>query len=245
MGLIDSAVKLLETKGQAMHYTEIAKCLRASDPELGATDEIAAKKVGSALAGHVNNCGKDARVRRVVRKGSGGTRTGRYRLPSFKPKAPQISPEEVEPKKARHFLGKAGEYGVFSELLYWGFNPAMMVVDHGVDIVAEKNGTHFNLQVKTSDGKDDGSFSFSIGYARFKEHENARTFYVMVMRSNGSGARRSDYVILPSSEIRMLIDRRILNVGDKISIRVCRRNQKVLINDAHEVTGLNDFRKIR
>ena len=95
------------------------------------------------------------------------------------------------------FLGKAGELSVMSELLFWGYNPSLMMVDQGIDIVASKNSLYYHIQVKTATKNTIGKFSFSIKSHIFNAHHKGSTYYVFVMRENNSNI----FAVIPSTHL--------------------------------------------
>jgi hypothetical protein len=111
---------------------------------------------------------------------SGGYRKGVYRLKQERnaPVAANVEPPTV----AAAFIGRAGEYAVMTELLFWGYNVSLMTIDNGVDVVACKDNQYFNLQVKTASAQDGGRFSFTIRKSSFDAYDKASTFYVFVRR---------------------------------------------------------------
>ncbi len=244
MNIIEIARTILEQEGKELHFREIAKRAMILDKSLGADEEVVAKKFGQALTAHINkNDKKPTSIFKRLSNGKGGFKAGIYglkkkALPKHPIPLPGVSPMITT------FTGKAGEYGVFSELLYWGYNPAMMVVDHGVDIVASKEGEYFHIQVKTANPNANKSFNYKINKDVFEAHENSKTFYVFVVRRDVKGRPISDYVIMPSSFIRQLMDRNIINTGKDISLSITFENNVFKVN-SQEVTGVNDFSRIR
>ena len=63
-------------------------------------------------------------------------------------------------KHATLFTGAAGEHLVSAHLLRHDFNPQLVSVDTGIDIVAQKNNEIFHFQVKTTKARM-AKFSFS------------------------------------------------------------------------------------
>ena len=214
------------------------------DKSIGDDEEVVAKKIGQTLTSHINkNDKKPTSIFKRISNGKGGSKAGIYGLKKkIQPKPPVPI---LDMPVATTFTGKAGEYGVFSELLYWGYNPAMMVVDHGVDIVASKDGEYFHIQVKTANPNANKSFNFKINKDIFEAHENAKTFYVFVVRRDLKGRPLSDYVIMPTSQIRRLMDLNTISTGKDISFSITIENNLFKINGKDEVTGVNDFKRIR
>ena len=87
--------------------------------------------------------------------------------------------EELELEEEKEveggYIGKAGEHAVLSELLFLGYNAALMSVDVGVDIVATKNNEIYNIQVKTRNiSKRHDAFHFNWGNRKAKRLFKAR-----------------------------------------------------------------------
>ncbi|MEI6709302.1 MAG: hypothetical protein WCK96_19460 [Methylococcales bacterium] len=245
MNIIELARTILEQEGKELHFREIAKRAFILDKTIADDEEACAKKIGSALNAHINRHDKkpaDAIFKRIS-NGKGGFKSGVYGLK--RRAAPKPPLPTIVPTMAATFIGKAGEYGVFSELLYWGYNPAMMVVDHGVDIVASINGEYFHIQVKTANPNANKSFNFKISKDIFEIHENSRTFYVFVVRRDVKGRPISDYVIMPSSLIRQLMAQNIITSGKDIAFSITVDNNIFKVNGQYQVTGVNDFSSIR
>jgi len=245
MNIIELARTILEQEGKELHFREIAKRAFIFDKTIADDEEACAKKIGSALNTHINKHDKkpvDAIFKRIS-NGKGGFKSGVYGLK--RRAAPKPPLPTIVPTMAATFIGKAGEYGVFSELLYWGYNPAMMVVDHGVDIVASINGEYFHIQVKTANPNANKSFNFKISKDIFEVHENSRTFYVFVVRRDVRGRPISDYVIMQSSLIRQLMAQNIITSAKDIAFSITVDNNTFKVNGQYQVTGVNDFSSIR
>ncbi len=121
--------------------------------------------------------------------------------------------EELELEEQKEveggYIGKAGEHAVLSELLFRGYNAALMSVDVGVDIMASKNNEVFNIQVKTRNiSAAHNAFHFNLRIVSFERHNAGRTFYIFILRENG----RLDYLILPLNEIEKSIEEEFIHV---------------------------------
>ncbi|MFI3188012.1 MAG: hypothetical protein QX190_00410 [Methylococcales bacterium] len=247
MSIIELAQLILKDKKE-MHFKDIAQQAMILDNSLGADLEVVAKKVSQALSNHIKTHDKKpTSLFRRVKSDSGGFKAGLYALIKKKPQPIVIvnPPPIGTTNMPTGFLGKAGEYGVFSELLYWGYNPAMMVVDYGVDIIASKNGEYFHIQVKTANPNGSNGFSFKIRQNIFQAHDNSKTFYVFVIRRVVNNRQLSDYVILPSNTIRYLIDSKTITSAKDISFSITIEDNEFKVNNKYVLTGVNDFSKIR
>ena len=244
MNIIELAATILEREGKELHFRDIAKRAFILDKSLGEDEEACAKKLGQALSAHINKHDKKpTSIFKRISNGKGGYKSGVYGLK--KKAAPKPPVPLIDSPVASTFTGKAGEYGVFSELLYWGYNPAMMVVDHGVDIVTSKDGEYFHIQVKTANPNANKSFNFKISRDIFEAHENSKTFYVFVVRRDVKGRPISDYIIMQSSLIRQLMDRNIISTTKDITFGITVENNVFQVNGQYELTGVNDFSRIR
>jgi hypothetical protein len=191
---------LQESPGRQGHVSDIAEAAVLRNKNMGMSKDDFAAKLTASLAAHVKREG--ALFARVVgKKGENGKpasyKKGMYRLRQVR----TVRPEPAPPVQVdTSYLGKAGEMAVMSELLFWGFNPSLMTVDNGIDIVASKNNTYYHLQVKTSSPRADGKFGFTIRTAAFDANHSNSTFYVFVMRDGSSNT----FVVIPSSHLLLL-----------------------------------------
>jgi hypothetical protein len=135
--------------------------------------------------------------------------------------------QEVELEIEGGYIGKGGEHAVLSELLFRGYNAALIAVDTGVDIMASKNNDVFNIQVKTRNvSKKQRAFDYNLRIASFERHNAGRTFYVFVLRENGN----LDYLILPLLQIEKSIDEEFIHVvgkGKLYRITIKKRGGKI------------------
>ena len=141
--------------------------------------------------------------------------------------------EELELEEQKEieggYIGKAGEHAVLSELLFRGYNAALMSVDVGVDIVATKDNETFNIQIKTRNiSKKHDAFHFNLRIASFERHNAGRTFYVFILRENS----KLDYLILPLHQVEKSIDEEFIHVvgkGKLYRITIKKRDGKVYL----------------
>jgi len=241
---------------QPLHYRDIANRAMNYYPSLGDNLDKVAAKFTSSLASHVlRHSNKSSAIFKRIPNGKktpdGKTiyKAGVYGLK--KKRTPTIATPPPKPPSpaSTTFFGKAGEYGVFSELLFWGYNPAMMVVDHGIDIVAFRNNDYFNIQVKARNPNDKSpnSFSFSIETKVFNNHNNSKTFYIFVIRRLFKGRQVSEYVIMPSSEIERLISSDQIKSNTNIMLKITVEGNSFKINKKHDIApiNINDFSIIK
>lgn len=213
MSFLESVLDVLETSGRAMHVAEIAEALQTKGHTADSDTEAVTIKVSSALAQHLQT--RAPRVGRV-KNGNGGNKKGVYRYKRQTVKTPELPTPEVAALTTQ-FIGRAGEYAVMSELLFWGFNVSLMAVDEGIDVVATKNNKYFHIQVKaTSKPNAAGQYAFGIERDAFEKNNGANTFYILVMRDD----RTTRFVVLPSLEIFRLVERGCIAGAGRHSIRI-------------------------
>lgn len=246
MKLKEMVVEVLGEHKKAMHVKEIAAALIKKWPNIPHESEKLETKVSSLLAAEV----KKPRSQSLFSKPkntSGGFRKGYYRLRTGRRSVPKTFKVPEQPKVSSQFTGKAGEYAVMSELLFFGFNVSSMTVDDGIDIVASKADSYFHIQVKTANVTTKDRFQFRITRRAFGSKDAAGTFYVLVLRLCESSRNTCEYLIFPSSEIRRLVDVGVLKGGDSISLSIDReRGHRFQLNNVQDVTwALNRFDTIR
>ena len=138
---------------------------------------------------------------------------------------------EIEEEKEIEggYIGKAGEHAVISELLFRGYNAALMSVDVGVDIVATKDTRVYNIQVKTRNiSKQHDAFHFNIRIASYEKHNAGQTFYIFILREKGL----LDYLILPFHQVEKSIEEEFIHVvgkGKLYRITITKRAGKVYL----------------
>lgn len=209
---LEIAKAILEENGSSMHVREIAEVALRNDPSLASDVDTLVARFATALSTHTKT--KEPSIVRV-KNDNGSYRKGVYRL---KRKINRALPLPLPPEEvSRAYCGKAGEYAVMSELLFWGFNASLMAVDDGIDVVASKGSRYFHLQVKTANESETGGFQFTIRSHIFENHNRSDTFYVLVMRRHTEHSR---FLVLGSAEIDTLLKRGQLAPGKSITIRV-------------------------
>lgn len=198
--ILEIAKDILKPAGlKGMHVSEIAQVAAQHNRTLSLPVEVFVSRLQTALANNLKLKTRKPSFAKVEGKKKGVFKRGWYRVkvernPSA---AAQIDPPQTD----KAFTGKAGEYAVMSELLFWEFNASVMAVDDGIDVVASKDNKYFHVQVKTAAEQDGGRFTFTIKYNSFKEHDSATMFYVFVLRRG----LRNEYIIIPSSYLRTLV----------------------------------------
>lgn len=224
-----------KTPSKGLHVNEIAKIAISKNQNMGQDEETFARKLSTALASNLKT--KKPTFTKPTSK-QGRARRGVYALKRFAitpPPAPIPTPEPVNSL----YAGKAGEYAVASELLFWGFNISMMAVDQGIDLVAEKDGRFFHIQVKTcSVPPKDNLFGFQIKPRSFSSTVNLEPWYVFVMREG----RNIDYAVIPYSHIYHLNSSGIIN-SKSMSFQISRDEKgRIYKLNGHEINMyINNF----
>lgn len=230
-----------------MHVDDIAKAIIEKYPHTQVSLEVLSQKVASVLAADVKKRRASSLFSKPKNR-SGGLRRGIYRLKvgrqSVSKKTFKV-PEQ--PKVSSQFTGKAGEFSVMSELLFFGFNASAMTVDDGVDIVASKAESYFHIQVKTSNISIQNKYQFKVPKRSFGSKDASSTFYVLVMRINEDSRNICEHLVIPSGEIRRLVDRAVIRDGDSMSISIEReRGNRFILNGVEDVSwALNRYDTIK
>jgi hypothetical protein len=242
MKLIDQIVEVFAQKGGVMHVDEVAAGIMAKYPTADTSLEGLSAKVSSALAANIKNKKSDSLFSKPKNK-AGGFKRGLYRLKTGRRTTPKTFKVPEQPKVSTQFTGKAGEFSVMSELLFFGFNASAMTVDDGIDVIASKQENYFHIQVKTSNVSAQGKYNFKLAERAFSSKDQSATFYVLVMRVIENSRNVCEHLIIPSNEIRRLVDRSVIRDGPNMSISVEReRGGRFLLNGIEDVSwALNRY----
>ena len=246
MKLKEIVIEVLSESGKAMHVNDIAAAAVAKYPNLPDPPDQLANKISALLAIEVKKPKLHSLFTKPKNK-DGGFRKGIYRLRMGRKAIPKNFKVPEQPKVSTQFTGKAGEYAVMSELLFFGFNASVMTVDDGIDVVASRGGSYFHIQVKTANATAGNKFQFKITKRAFGSKDAAATFYVLVIRICENSRNTCEYLILPSNEIRRLVDKGVVKDGESITLSVDReRGNRFVMNKVEDVTwALNRFDNIK
>lgn len=227
---------LKENKNQAMHVNDIARKAVESARNQTLSVEIFAEKLAAALAAHLKLKTSKPLFTKPLNK-QGRPQKGVYRLKQDR--SPSVVSKIEAPDISTNFMGKAGEYAVMSELLFWGYNASLMSVDVGIDVVANKNNRYFHIQVKTSTPQNNGKFFFSIKKKAFDENNSASTYYVFVMREKLS----CSFAILPSSHLHNLRVTNVINGQNDLPISITHddKGKHYELNGSDITAWINNF----
>lgn len=246
MKLKEIIIEVLADSGKPMHVNDIASAAIAKYPNLPETPDRLADKISAILSNEVKKAKSQSSFSKL-KNNTGGFRKGIYRLRIGRKSVPKNFKVPEQPKVSALFTGKAGEYAVMSELLFFGFNVSAMTVDDGIDIIASKGDSYFHIQVKTSNATLNEKFQFRITKRAFGSKDAAATFYVLVLRISENSRNTCEYLVLPSSEIRRLVENGFIKDGDTMSLSVDReRGNRFLLNRSQDVTwALNRFDNVK
>jgi len=243
MNRLDMCIEVLKTTKKKMHVKEIAEIMVVRYPaEFGNENvEGLARKVGASISSHIRSAKRNAMISKVP-NGRGGHLSGMYKIRQKRKKA---VPAKL-PKVTTGYTGKAGEYGLLSELLFRGYNASIMTVDEGIDVVASKRNKYFHIQVKTANVNQSGKYQFTIPASSYKSHDASTTFYVLITRRIINNFWRNDYIILSSSDIARFIATDVINNGKKYSLHIRYEGNKCILNKNEDVTYfLNNFEPMK
>lgn len=115
-----------------------------------------------------------------------------------------------------NYIGKAGECAVLSELMFRGYNANVMLIDEGIDIIAEKNNVYYYIQVKTA------YIQNARIYTRIKKETYTNLIdnqvrYIIVARTGESNM----FFVFNSTDIDRLKHDRCINVSeDFINVKI-------------------------
>lgn len=242
MTLLEQIVDVMADQRGPAHVSDIAAMLVERYPNISTPLERLPDRVSAVLAADVRKTGGKAKFAKVKSKGNHFKR-GVYRLKT----RPVVTPKPTEaPSVSTQFTGRAGESAVISELLFYGFNAAAMAVDDGIDIVASKENNYFHIQVKTANRSDQGGYAFSIKRSSFGAKDSYQMFYVFLMRERDEHRYFNDYLILPSSQVRQLIEAGIVKDGPSYALRVQKDSRgRYMLNAKQDVTiSINTFSQL-
>lgn len=230
--ILETAREILRTAGlKGMHVDDVAAEAAKLNKNLSLSQDEFSKKLQAALAANLNLKTQKPSFARVEGKKKGSFKRGWYRvkLERTQPVVAQI----VAPDTDKAFTGKAGEFAVMSELLFWGYNASVMTVDNGIDVIASKGGKYFHIQVKTAAEQEGGRFSFAIKNSSFLQHHSSSMFYVFVLRRKLS----NEYIIIPSSYLQALVTGGKIPGGPTLSVTIAvdANGRKYMLNGSTNV----------
>ncbi|MBU4252014.1 MAG: hypothetical protein KKC39_04295 [Candidatus Omnitrophica bacterium] len=225
----DIAYQILKEKGKPLHSKEITK-IALSREWLKTTGKTPETTMNANLIIDIKSKGELSNFKKV---GPSLFAINDKKLEVAEESKSDRIVEELELEEEKEveggYIGKAGEHSVLSELLFRGYNAALMSVDVGVDIITTKGNEIFNIQVKTRNiSKKHEAFYFNIRIASFERHNAGRTFYIFILRKN----KNLDYLILPLHQIEKSIEEEFIHIvgkGKLYRITIKKRDNKVYL----------------
>ncbi|MFC1844824.1 hypothetical protein ACFLZ5_08550 [Thermodesulfobacteriota bacterium] len=242
MSLIEQVKEVMSEHTGAAHVNDIAQMVVERFPNIQVPPDKLPVKISAVLSANAKKKGTKASFSKVKNK-SGGFKRGVYRLK----RKPVVKPTPtLPPNITSQYTGKAGEAAVISELLFYGFNASAMAVDDGIDIIASKDNNYFHIQVKTSNPSDNRAFVFSIKKSSFVAKDSFQTFYIFILRQCDDYRYYNDYLILPSSQIRQLVEVGIIKDGKNFPVRIQKdKRGRYVLNAKQDVTiSVNTFSQL-
>ncbi|MEL7228065.1 MAG: hypothetical protein AAGL17_25360 [Cyanobacteria bacterium J06576_12] len=235
MKLIDMIGQVLREAKKPLHVDDIALGLCEKYPNISIELHNLPPKISATLSSDLKRK-KSASLFAKVKNKQGGFKRGVYRVKSTRRQSfkKQVIPEQPMVKPA--YTGHAGEHAVLSELLFFNFNPSIMTVDDGIDIVASKNNVYFHIQVKTANLSKSEKYNYSIQMKSFDAKNQSNTFYIFVMRVFDKEKYFNEYLVISNTEIQRWMDSGLIKVGEKISFRVSYdQNRNLMVNDIEDI----------
>lgn len=239
MTLVEQIIEVMADHRGSAHVNIIAKMLLDRYPNISIPADQLPDKISAVLSSNARKMGGKAQFSKVKNK-SGGLKRGIYRLKH----KPVVTPvPTLAPTVTSQYTGKAGESAVISELLFYGFNASAMAVDDGIDVVASKDNKYFHIQVKTSNSIENSGFGFTIKKGSFVAKDSFQTFYIFVIRERDEHRYFNDYLILPSSQVRQLVEVGVIKDAQNLSVRVQKDSRgRYILNAKQDVTiSVNTF----
>jgi hypothetical protein len=242
MRLIEQIAEVLRESRKEMHVDEIAIELAKKYPHLQIPMELLPQKVAATLSQDIKKKKRESEFSKP-KNSKGGSRRGYYRIKIPRSTIPKEVVVPEQPRVNAIYTGKAGEFAVLSELLFFGFNASYMAVDDGIDVIASKDNKYFHVQVKTANVSDAGRYSFTLNQRSYDAKDSSSTFYILVLRNFNGHSYVNSFLVFPNSEVRRLVESGVVQRGEKLSFRVEKdRAGKYLLNGRENVSwALNRF----
>ncbi|TKB51948.1 HTH domain-containing protein [Ferrimonas aestuarii] len=242
--IAEMALEILKDNPKGLHVDEIALLILEKYQNLKIDADSLSAKLSSRLSTEFRSKKSKSRFSKVKNK-NGSFKRGIYKAKKFRSNSIQhVAIQPIEAPSS-NFVGAAGEHAVLSELLFRGYNAAIMTVDEGIDLVASKSNRYFHIQVKTASESASG-FSFSIKKHIFENNDQSPTFYVLLCRRFMNSHFHHDYVILPSSVVATFINTGAIKDTNTISIRVSINEGKFMLNKTVDISKyINNFELIK
>lgn len=229
----EMALEILLDHPKGIHVDEISLLILEKYQNLQIDADELSTKLSNKLSYEFKK-GKESRFSKLKNR-TGGYKRGIYRAKAKRKVTtnPIVIEKPVTP--STNFTGSAGEHSVLSELLFRGFNAAIMAVDEGIDVVASKDNRYFHIQVKTSSESASG-FSFTIKRHIFDNNDVSSTFYVLLCRRYMNSHFQNDFVVLASSVVSNFINSKVILDKSTLSLRLKIEDGKFILNNSEDVS---------
>jgi len=240
----EMALEILQQYPKGLHVDDIALHIleKYQNLQIGA-DELS-RKISTKLAYEFKTKGTKSRFSKIKNK-NGSHKKGIYKEKRRRKQNIQAVVIENIKSPSTNFTGSAGEYAVLSELLFRGYNSAIMTVDEGIDLVASKNNRYYHIQVKTATESASG-FNFGIKQHIFQNNDEAQTFYVLLCRRFMNSHFQHDFIILSSSVVSSFVKTGVIKDKATLSMRISIEDGKFMLNKLIEVSPyVNQFELIK
>ena len=240
----EMALNILKEHSQGLHVDKLSLCILDKYQNLQIDADSLSSKLSNKLSTEFKNKKAKSRFTKI-KNPNGSYKRGIYKARKFRVNEAQYVSIQIPEAPSSNFVGSAGEHAVLSELLFRGYNAAVMTVDEGIDLVASKNNRYFHIQVKTSSESVNG-FSFSVKKHIFENNDQGITFYVLLCRRFMKSYFQHDYVILSSSVVATFINTATIKETASISMRVSIDEGKFMLNKKVDISNyVNNFDLIK
>jgi hypothetical protein len=244
MSLIERVTEAMADHRGGAHVDDIAAMVIERFPNNIRVDK---EKLSSQIAAVLSNDTKKKVNSKFLRvpngKKKGAYKRGYYRMKAKQVVTPHVTPA---PQVSSQYTGTAGENAVISELLFYGYNASAMAVDDGIDVIASKRNQYFHIQVKTANPSGAGGFRYTIKKSSYDAKHSGQTFYIFVLREYDTARYYNDYLILPSSQVRQLVQAGVITDSQTLSLNVQKdKRGKYILNAKQDVTiSVNQFSQL-
>lgn len=224
---------------RTLHVDEIAMQIQTSNLiSVSMSTEDIKQNISSAL--NRNSKKIDNTFSKVKNRNKDSYKRGYYTLKRKLQKQMPVEDPLEGHKHNKNYRGKAGEYAVVSELLFRGYNAALVAVDVGMDIVAHKDKQTFHIQVKTSAPSKNGVFTAQIKDVSFEYGNNI--YYVVVLRE----VSKNTFFIITSADLRNLKRKNVIGKSENINLYISIQSNKYYLNKTELIDHhINDFKAIK
>jgi hypothetical protein len=242
--IAEMALEILKEHSKGLHVDDLALMILNKYQNLQIDADSLSSKLSNKLSTEFKSKKSKSRFSKIKNK-NGSFKRGIYKARKFRVNETQHVSIQIPDAPSSNFIGCAGEHAVLSELLFRGYNAAVMTVDEGIDLVASKNNRYFHIQVKTSSETASG-FSFSVKKHIFENNDQGITFYVLLCRRFMNTHFKHDYVILPSSVVATFINTGAIKDSASISMRVSIDEGKFMLNKKVDISSyINKFELVK